>query len=120
MVEAQVYNSTKPFITKNFEASTAHITEEDDKLIKATIMAEKTYKFPYTNLIVYSYSEGSFIYTFLTEEGKHLEEIFTTLKEEGFSDAFLNLLLLANQEGCKYLQLDCDAMVYEDLPTFNW
>ena len=40
--------------------------------------------------------------------------------DAGFSDALYNLLSLARKNGCKYLQLDCDGVEYDDLPTFKW
>jgi len=27
---------------------------------------------------------------------------------------------LARKSGCKFLQLDCDGIEYDDLPKFDW
>lgn len=112
-MEPQIYNSKKnPIITKNFDCSTAHITKSDNTLLLEAMDD------PQAPVIVYKYAEGYFIYV-PTETDAF---IGGTEKEKayGFSDAFINLLKVAASLGCKYLQLDADAMEYEDLPTFDW
>jgi hypothetical protein len=32
----------------------------------------------------------------------------------------INLLEIARGNSCKFLQLDCDGVEYDDLPTFSW
>jgi hypothetical protein len=107
----ETYNTKRnPIITKNFNCSTAHITKEDsDKISKAI-------KDPRTPLVGYQYLEGCFIYVASVWVKKECE----ALKAYGFSDAFINLIKVAAGLGCKYLQLDCDEIEYEDLPTFEW
>ena len=92
-------------ITKNFDCSTAHITGEDNNRL-----------FSYHNyLVIYPYEEGVFIYVPSTD----FEEFLNNLKEI-YSEHFKNLLRLAHDNDCKYLQLDSDGIEYEDLPTFDW
>lgn len=63
-----------------------------------------------------------FRYTGFDLPSEEIGEKYTpkALKNLGYSDAFANLLTLARQSGCKYLQLDCDGIEYADLPTFDW
>lgn len=113
-------NTLLPFIVKVFEASTCHITEEDDKLLRQDGQSE---------LSVYDIKGGEVQYGYLIytglDNGTSVDEqnpSFTkdSLKTAGFSDALVNLLSLAKKSGCKFLQLDCDGVEYEDLPKFNW
>ena len=115
----KTYNSKDLFIVKVLEACTSHITEEDDRLLKREDLSA---------LAVYDVKAdktqfGYLIYTGL-EEGTSVQEeqSFTqaSLKTAGFSDALYNLLSLARKAGCKFLQLDCDGVEYDDLPIFNW
>lgn len=112
--------SNKPYIQNIFEASTCHITEKDDKLIARTVKSFDSGLPPYTNIIAYEYREGYFIYTFQVEEGEHLQETYKTLKEEGYSDEFLSLMKVARENGCKFLQLDADGHIHDDLHKFDW
>ena len=115
-MEPKIYNSTKnPIITKNFDVSTGHITKFDNlRLWKA--MKDKDGNPP---LIVYSYLEGYFVYV-PTDDGKFDELEVPHIEAYGFSKALVNLLREAARLECKYLQLDSDAMDYENLPTFDW
>ena len=92
------HSKLKPFIAKCFEASTFHITQRDSVLIHATDQA---------------YKEG-------TWDDNEVEEMYTTLKGQGFSNELIELLKLAKYHNCKYLQLDRDGVVYEELPVFDW
>ena len=44
------------------------------------------------------------------------ENLFTL----GHSEAYVNLVMLANRVGAKWLNLDCDADIVEFLPVFTW
>lgn len=101
--------STHPFLFKCFEASTGHISLEDDQLLKMATERDP--------LGVYVYEYGYFIYT---GAGEYTDEEFTAVKAAGYSDALINLIKLAVQNDCKFLCLDADGFVYEDLPKFDW
>jgi hypothetical protein len=115
----KTYNSKDLFIVKVLEACTSHITEEDDKLLKCegqndlAVYDIKGGKVQYGYLIYTGLDEGS-----IREENQSFTQ--ASLKAAGFSDALFNLLSLAKKSGCKFLQLDCDGVEYDDLPTFNW
>lgn len=113
-------NSIKdPFIVKVFEASTSHITQKDDQLLKReNLCTVSAYEIKGGGILY-----GFLVYTSLEENSSIVESGIpdeAALKAEGFSDAFINLLKLAKKNGCKFLQLDCDGVEYEDLPKFNW
>jgi hypothetical protein len=112
------HSKDKPFIAKAFEANTCHITKNDDKLIKATCHAYKDSDVECKELIVHPYEEGCFI--FADYDKSEVKWVYKTLKKEGYSTALINLLKIARFHGCKYLQLDCDGVQYDDLPTFKW
>ena len=117
----KTYNSVEsPFIVKVFEASTGHITKEDDKLLRRDDVG---------SVCTYDIKGGKILYGYLVFTGLEnnssiKEEIATeeleAMKADGFSDAFINLLKIARAKGCKFLQLDGDGVSYEDLPTFEW
>lgn len=117
----QIYNSTKnPIITKNFDVSTGHITARDNRLLKKAVKDKVCNCNP--PLIVYTYREGYFVYVPVkdTSPKQFNEKEVQALKDFGFSDALVNLLREAARLECKYLQLDADAMEYENFPTFDW
>jgi hypothetical protein len=116
----KTYNSKDLFIVKVLEASTSHITKEDDKLLRREDLSA---------LAVYDVKGGKTRYGYLIytglDDGTSIQEellsfTLTSLKAAGFSDALFNLLSLARKAGCKFLQLDCDGVEYDDLPTFDW
>ena len=105
----KTYLSTDPFIVKCFEANTCHITLTDNQCLRRDIKTEHN-----PTLIVYPYEYGYFIFTDF--EPEILEETLLSLEKEGYSKHFINLVKLARQHGCKFLQLDGDGVEYSDLP----
>ena len=115
-MKPQTYNTKKnPIITKNFDCCTSHITKADASLLDRVAKGLLAQENP---PIVYKYEEGYFIY--VPEDHEGIVADANNAAALGFSPAFVNLLAVTRTQGCKYLQLDCDAMEYEDLPTFNW
>ena len=109
-----------PFIVKVFEACTSHITEKDDKLLRKEDLAE---------LSVYNIDGGGtrfgyLIYTGLEDNTSIKEGIEKptqkAILKAGFSKNLVWLLGRAKKNGCKFLQLDCDGVEYDDLQTFDW
>ena len=110
-VTPEIYHSKKkPLITKIFDVSTAHVTRKDDQILKKAqdILDPPT-------LIVYPYEEGYFIYVPIV-----VKEYVSSMKKEGYSKAMVTLLTRARAHDCTFLRLDCDGMIYEDLPTYDW
>jgi hypothetical protein len=106
MVAPAKYFTDKPYTFKCFEASTAHIKPEDAKLLDV-------HNGP---LVVYAYEYGHYVFT-----GRELDETeYAELRKFGFSGEFIQLIKLANKNGCKFLVLDGDGVTYSDLPVFEW
>lgn len=101
----KTYSSKTPFITKNMDTSTGHITSNDNKLL-----TENADDCPVT---YYKYEYGYLVFVPEQDEGKAALDF-------GFSKEFVSLLEIARKNQCKYLQLDSDGITYEDLPTFDW
>lgn len=107
MAVAEPRTSRKPFLFSCFEVSTAHITENDDNIMNRDDCPVSAYKYEY----------GYFVYT---GAGSYTEEDFRAFAKAGLSEAFIALVRLALKNGCKFLCLDCDGFVYDDLPKFDW
>lgn len=86
------------------DISTAHITRKDDELLCR--------KHP--SIIRFKKDCGYFVYTVFANNNVEV------LREKGFSEAFINLLLKAQSEDLKWLELDADGEIYPDLPQFKW
>lgn len=108
----------KPRIIKCFEASICHVTKRDSELMEATDHAYNEGDLECTDLIVYIYKEGCFI--FAAWEDNEVENVYTTLISQGYSQALIELLKLTRYHDCTYLQLDRDGVEYDDLPKFSW
>ena len=65
--------------------------------------------------ITYAYDRGYFIFV-----GEEIDDDITYLKETGYSEDFINLLLLAMENSCVFLRLDCDGAIYDHLPKHEW
>jgi len=96
-----------PHIFKCLDVSTAHITEKDNELLRKEDLA----------LSVYDYEYGYFLYS---GDGATSEADFARMEDAGFSKELLNLVRIAHEKGCKFLCLDCDGPVYNDIPQFDW
>ena len=92
-----------PFETYTvFCASTAHLEEEDtDKLVNSHL----THVRP-TGIIIKMFNDT--------------QEILDLCSRTQVSEACKNVLLLAFSTGHEVVEFDCDATVYDFLPTFDW
>jgi len=102
-----------PYLVVVLEASTAHVTEGDMQLLTHWVSA-----CPDPEFIVYEYSEGFFIH--ISCDREILDDENKAAKERGISQELINLRVEAFKCGAKYLQLDGDGSVYEELPQFDW
>ena len=105
-------------IIKCFEASTAHISFRDNELLQMSCEGSGV-DIP-GGPITYAYEHGFFVYAYETGDAKYDAEYLDDCKKFGLSDEFVALVVEARANGCKYLQLDADATVYDDLPKFDW
>lgn len=102
-------------ITKNLEASTAHITPGDASILDRYAEPHRVAVPP---VVVYKYDEGYFI--FVPEDAEDFKDTILSASREGLSQNFLDLMSCARQNKCKYVQLDADGETYPDLPTHKW
>ena len=100
-------------IYKTLVASTAHITELDNAELEVDT---DTNTLP--DLIVYRY--GEYGYTiWIPTEGSFTAQSWHNILTR-YSVQLRQLLDIAKQKGCKYLRVDCDGPIYDNLPTFQW
>jgi hypothetical protein len=92
---------------KTMDCSTAHVTNKDiNELLKRDDCP----------VCSYPYDCGTFVYVYQMD----LEGTLQMAKEYGFSAEFINIFKMARENDCRYIQLDCDGTLYNDLPTFDW
>ncbi|MGO9014670.1 MAG: hypothetical protein ACLQF0_06785 [Dissulfurispiraceae bacterium] len=104
-------------INKILTVSTGHVTQQD--------MAKLKDRGPFNPVVTYPFEYGAFVWvpSFSTNENqdkKEMREAFNGMRQAGYSGAFRRLLSLAKEQGCRYLQLDCDGEYIPDLKTFSW
>jgi hypothetical protein len=98
-------------VRRYLDASTAHITEQDDKLLREGV----------SGVIYYELSGGGYLIWVSPKEHPDMSaELDKQVKRAGLSDAFLGLIRYARQNWCDYIKLDGNGMKIEELPTFNW
>jgi hypothetical protein len=98
-----------PTIYKNLDCSTVHITKQDGKLLDQRDCP----------LSIQNVDYGWMVYCRADNNMLTAEEL-ESLTKFGFSEAFIDLFTIARFHGCKWLDLDCDGMTYDDLPKFAW
>lgn len=96
-------------IHKYLDASTAHITKEDNALLQQTETSKDV-----PGCFVYPYDCGYFISVY--SDSPSAEE----MEESGFSNSFFTLLEYARERECSVLRLDGDGDEIETIPTHNW
>lgn len=89
-------------ITKTLTLSTAHITKET-----ATFLDSDP-----DNLIVYKKGEYGW---FINIDSEIFEEELTSIPYD-----LVTLIILAKENECSYLCLDCDGLIVEELPVYEW
>lgn len=100
-------------VTKNLEASTAHITKEDAALLDVAASCPGV-----PPVVVYKYPEGYFVH--VPAGAEDFKDAVLTADGTGFSQNLIDLMGCARQNKCKYVQLDRDGETYPDIPTYEW
>jgi hypothetical protein len=100
------------------DASTAHITCEDDVMLTRWAGAENDPcgSAPYRTI---EHSYGYFVHVNLNDLADRAE-CEAQAREDGASDAFFKLQEYARERGCWWINLDRDADTVEGLPTHEW
>lgn len=96
-------------LSKYLDISTAHITENDGRLISA--------KAPYRIGEIHG-GTGSLFYVPPIDCGTE-DNIIREFSIFGFSPAFCQIFLLAQSKGARLINFDADGAAH-DLPTFDW
>jgi hypothetical protein len=107
-----VENKNPPIfaITKNLDISTVHISEQDNEKL-----CSNRDNGP---LIIHPYGEGHFIY--VEQDEVHFMETLDKLMKERYSHAFIEIMQLAHDLGCAFIQLDGAGTEYKHLTKFDW
>lgn len=107
-----VENKNPPIfaITKNLDISTVHISEQDNEKL-----CSNGDNGP---LIIHPYGEGHFIY--VEQDEVHFMETLDKLMKERYSHAFIDIMQLAHDLGCAFIQLDGAGTEYKHLTKFDW
>tara|TARA_Y100000310_G_scaffold269246_1_gene282335 strand:- start:6712 stop:7176 length:465 start_codon:yes stop_codon:yes gene_type:complete len=137
--------TTFPITYKYIDISTAHITKEDDEILLACMKdrMSKNLEFRFASYPsewviqgvneqeqnktgdlfvlpiappVYSFDHGYWIWIGLGSEWA------TLARREGskFSESFINLYERAVHSDADWMKIDCDGMMYNDLPLYEW
>lgn len=106
-------------ILKFLDLSTAHITSKDAKLLKKYTAAEGHP--PGSALIAYPYEYGWTVSTSgMLNDKADREECLAGMREEGFSEHFVNMMVYAADNETQMVRLDRDGDCEPGLPTFDW
>jgi hypothetical protein len=101
-------------VTKNLDISTVHISEQDNQLLSNN----NNYRGLLGALILHPYGEGYFIYV---EQSETLfQKAVDKVIKEHYSHAFIEILKLAHDLGCSFIQLDGAGTEYKHLTKFDW
>ena len=99
------------------DCSTGHVTKSDMELLDVHGMDNATDTMPMMSAV---YPEGAWVGTMHTLEEDELKAEENNLRKLEFSEAFLKVLAFARGKDCKYVCLDCDAKIYDELKVFDW
>jgi len=88
------------------DISTAHITKEDARLLHEMNSCGEAPSY-------YELDEYGWLVNVDPAD-------WAPMKELGYSNTFVALLMRAKMEGCSYLRLDRDGPVVDELPSFDW
>lgn len=102
-------------IDKVVNLSTAHITEKDNTLL-TEIVEDEHPEAGWTIATDYGFM------VFVPSRGNKEEvaEHVYGFTKVGMSPQFIALYMLAAEQGCTWLRLDCDIPEVKGLPTFDW
>lgn len=100
------HNSREPYVERVMDCSACHMTLKDSERLDNSWAALTSYKNDYGHFVVVPPLE--------------FERAAQIILADGFSMEFVNVLRLAKANDCALLRMDCDGVVYEDLPQFDW
>ncbi len=127
MTETAANWTAFPITYKYIDVSTAHITKEDDEILTLCLNDEKI-DFPK------SLTSGNVIESGdIAPAGNYFEYGYWIFVGLGFdwgtvaqrdgsplSPSFINLYQRAYHSDADWMKIDCDGMIYDDLPKYDW
>lgn len=96
-------------IRQYLDVCTSHVTEDDMQKLSGD-----------GGVIHSPHEHGAWVWVPEEDHEEMSEYISEHVKPLGFSDAFINLLRHARKQGCDWINLDADADIEPELPTFDW
>lgn len=96
----------KPVTYKYLDISSAHISKTDSELLQES-----------RGIIAFPYDEGAFVH--VPSDGGVFEDYLKDA-QQGYSQAFCDLLEWAFERKCAFIRIDADGEEYPDLPRFGW
>lgn len=97
------------------EMSTGHITREDSILLTKHA-GDKSVSHPQT---IMSHEYGHIVSTW-HNFADNPEDFADKLRKLGHTEAYISLLRNVHETGAKWMNIDCDADMYDFLPQFTW
>jgi hypothetical protein len=97
-------------IEKYLDISTGHITYEDSQTL-----LWKHESFP-TRVIAHEYGWWICVYDKKTQK----ESVYPGMRKQGYSEAFIDMMRMAADANCSWINLDSDGDYLEGLETFDW
>jgi hypothetical protein len=112
-------STNPPGVQRFLDASTGHITREDNELLRAWAKLEpeeSTHSSPYRTI---AHAYGYFVHVHLLRPSER-REYEREARRQGISEAFLRLQEYARKHSCWWINLDRDADTIDSLPTHEW
>lgn len=129
---AKTTNDLKIAVRRTFDCSTVHITAEDRDLLNVSSLASLPHLDDISNVtegmwnaasnypgIVYGHETGWFVYTGSSDEDGYQSRL-RRMRAVGYSDAMIDLMVIARSNDCVFIALDRDGHTYDELPQFDW
>ena len=96
---------------KVLDCSTGHGTKEDMDILSAQAKILPTPEMQ--DIIVYEYPEGFWWYV-------SKDDTRASLKKLGLSAGLRQVFMAARKAGCKYINLNCDGVEYDQFTHYDW
>lgn len=97
-------------VRKYLDCSTAHITEQDDDLLRSSP----------SGLIIHQLEYGYLVYVAPEGAAEVVDEQRDHARAIGLSESFIKVIDYARNQGCGWVKFDANAMYVPYLDTHNW
>ena len=114
----------EPEFFKVLDCSTGHINEQDDSLLGYDYSLNKHdehgNRLPQPLCVQELDGGGRLVSTWAGDWDIAPSEMNAVMLRFGYTQELFNLLDYARATGCRYLKLDRDGPLYNDVPQFEW